>query len=287
MMDTFRQLLINGLNNGALYALVAVGFNLVYRTTKFFNLTHGAMLAVSAYAAIELSKHGLDIWVAGAIGVLVAGLFGYATDKVMYLPLRRRKASNMVLLVASLGGLTVLQALIAMIFSSQYQVLASGIPPIYEVFGGVVTQTQVLIMLFAIGLTLLLAGMLKFTKLGKAIEATSDDAEVAAITGVETDRLIGYVFFIGSAIAGLAGFLYGMQSGVTPMMGMNLLLKGVIASIVGGIGSLYGAVLGSFVLGIVESFGVWKLPSVWKDAIAFGLLLVFLLIRPRGLLSRS
>jgi branched-subunit amino acid ABC-type transport system permease component len=245
------------------------------------------MLAVSGYAALKLSEHGLDIWVAGAVGVVIAGVFGYALDKLIYLPLRKRGASNMVLLVASLGGLTVLQALIAMIFSSQYQVLAAGIPPIYKVFGGVVTQTQVIIMLFAIGLTLLLTGMLKFTKLGKAIEATSDDAEVAAIAGIETDRLIAYVFFIGSAIAGLAGFLYGVQAGVTPMMGTNLLLKGVIGAIVGGIGSLYGAVVGAFVVGLVESFGIWKLPSVWKDAISFGLLIVFLLVRPRGLLSRG
>jgi branched-chain amino acid transport system permease protein len=285
-MTTFRQLLINGLNSGALYALVAIGFTLIYRTTKFFNLTHGAMLAVSSYAALKLSEHGLDIWLAGAVGVVIAGLFGYGLDKMIYLPLRRRRASNMVLLVASLGGLTVLQALIAMLFSSQYQVLSAGIPPIYSVFGGVVTQTQVIIFLFAIGLTLLLGGMLKFTKLGKAIEATSDDAEVAAITGIETDRLIAYVFFIGSAIAGLAGFLYGIQAGVTPMMGMNLLLKGVIGAIVGGIGSLYGAVIGAFLVGLIESFAIWKLPSVWKDAIAFGLLIVFLLVRPRGLLGR-
>jgi branched-chain amino acid transport system permease protein len=286
-MDTFRQLLFNGLNNGALYALVAIGFTLIYRTTKFFNLTHGAMLAVGAYAALKLSEQGLDIWLAGAAGVLIAGLLGYATDKLIYLPLRKRRASNMVLLVASLGGLTVLQALIAMIFSSEYQVLAAGIPPIYTVFGGVVTQTQVVIVFFAIGLTLLLSAMLKFTKLGKAIEATSDDAEVAAITGIETDRLIAYVFFIGSAVAGLAGFLYGVQSGVTPMMGTNLLLKGVIGAIVGGIGSLYGALIGSFAVGLIESFGIWKLPSVWKDAISFGLLIVFLLVRPRGLLSRG
>ncbi len=286
-MTTFRQLLFDGLNNGALYALVALGFNLIYRTTKFFNLTHGAMMAIGAYAALEISSHGLNIWFAGALGVLAAGLIGYLVDKAVYLPLRRRRASNMVLLVASLGGLTVLQAALAMGFTSQYQVLSAGIPPVYDVFGGVVTETQVIVFGFALGLAALLILLLKFTKFGKAIEATADDAEVAAITGIETDRLIGYVFFIGSAIAGLGGFLYGVQSGVTPTMGMDLLLKGVIASIVGGIGSVYGAIVGAFTLGLVESFGVWKVPSVWKDAIAFGLLLVFLVIRPRGLLSRA
>ncbi len=284
-MTIFRQLLLNGLNAGALYALVAVGFTLIYRTTKFFNLTHGAMLTVSAYAVYYLSKHGVGLYVAGVIGIVFAGLVGFGIEKTVYLPLRRRRASNMVLLVASLGGLTMLQAVIAMLFTSQGQVLESGIPPIYDVFGGVVTLTQVQIMVSAIAITVALILVLKYTRFGKAVEAISDDAEVAAIAGIETNRIIGYVFFIGSAIAGVAGFLVGVQSGLDPRMGMGLLLKGVIAAIVGGLGSMYGAFLGAFIVGLVENFGIWKLPSVWKDAIAFGLLIAFLLVRPRGILK--
>lgn len=283
-MTIFRQLLLNGLNAGALYALVAVGFTLIYRTTKFFNLTHGAMLTVSAYTVFYLSGHGLGLYVAGAIGVVFAGIVGFGIEKIVYSPLRRRRASNMVLLVASLGGLTMLQAVIAMLFTSQGQVLESGIPPVYDVFGGVVTLTQVQIMVSAVAITAALILVLKHTRFGKAVEAISDDAEVAAIAGIETNRVIGYVFFIGSAIAGLAGFLVGIQAGIDPRMGMGLLLKGVIAAIVGGVGSLYGAFLGAFVVGLVENFGIWKLPSVWKDAIAFGLLIAFLLVRPRGIL---
>jgi branched-chain amino acid transport system permease protein len=287
-MTIFRQLLINGLNAGALYALIAVGFNLIYRTTKFFNLTHGAMLAVSAYAVYYLSKHGFGLYAAGACGVLLAGVVGLAIERTVYLPLRKRRASNMVLLVASLGGLTVIQAVISLLFSSDPQVLESGIPPIYVVFGGVVTQTQVEILASAVLITSALILVLKYTRFGRAVEAISDDAEVAAIAGIETNRVIAYVFFIGSAIAGLAGFLVGIQAGIDPHMGMNLLLKGVIAAIVGGLGSMYGAFLGAFVVGLSENFGIWKLPTVWKDAIAFGLLILFLLVRPRGILgSRS
>jgi branched-chain amino acid transport system permease protein len=287
-MTVFRQLLFNGLNAGALYALIAVGFNLIYRTTKFFNLTHGAMLTVSAYTVYWLSKQGIALYVAGACGVACAGIVGYALEKGLYLPLRRRRASNMVLLVASLGGLTMLQAVISMLFSSQPQVLESGIPPIYDVFGGVVTLTQVQMTVSAVAITAALVLMLKHTRFGKAVEAVSDDAEVAAIAGIETNKLIGYVFLLGSAIAGLAGFLVGIQSGLDPSMGMGLLLKGVVAAIVGGLGSMYGAFIGAFVVGLVENFGIWQLPSVWKDAIAFGLLILFLLVRPRGILgSRS
>jgi branched-chain amino acid transport system permease protein len=286
-MTIFRQLLLNGLNAGALYALVAVGFTLIYRTTKFFNLTHGAMVTVSAYTVFYLATHGLGLYLAGAIGVLVAGSVGFALEKIVYLPLRRRRASNMVLLVASLGGLTMLQAAIAMLFTSQGKVLESGIPPIYDVFGGVVTLTQVQIMVSAIAITVALSLVIKYTRFGEAVEAISDDAEVAAIAGIRTDRVIGYVFFIGSAIAGLAGFLVGIQAGIDPRMGMGLLLKGVISAIVGGLGSLRGAFLGAFVVGLVENFGIWKLPTVWKDAIAFGLLIAFLLVRPRGILRPS
>lgn len=284
-MTVFRQLLLNGLNAGALYALVAVSFTLIYRTTKFFNLTHGAMLTVSAYAVYYLSTHGMGLYVAGACGVALAGVVGYGLEKSVYLPLRKRRASNMVLLVASLGGLTMLQAIIAMLFSSQPQVLESGIPPIYVVFGGVVTLTQVQIMVAAVVITGGLILVLKFTRFGKAIEAISDDPEVAAIAGIEINKLIAYVFVIGSAVAGVAGFLVGIQAGIDPRMGMNLLLKGVIAAIIGGLGSLQGAFLGAFVVGLVENFGIWKLPSVWKDAIAFGLLILFLLVRPRGILK--
>jgi branched-chain amino acid transport system permease protein len=284
-MTVFRQLLLNGLNAGALYALVAVGFNLIYRTTKFFNLTHGAMLTVSAYTVYWLLEHDVGLYTAGLFGIAVAGLAGFGLEKALYLPLRRRRASNMVLLVASLGALTMIQAIISMLFSSQPQVVESGIPPIYDVFGGVVTLTQVQILVSAVAITAASILVLKYTRFGKAVQAVSDDTEVAAIAGIQTDKIIGRVFLIGSAIAGLAGFLVGIQSGLDPRMGMGLLLKGVVAAIVGGLGSMYGAFIGGFAVGLVENFGIWKLPSVWKDAIAFGLLILFLLVRPRGILG--
>jgi branched-subunit amino acid ABC-type transport system permease component len=126
----------------------------------------------------------------------------------------------------------------------------------------------------------------KFTMFGKAIKAISDDEEVAKIVGINTNRIIGYVFFISSAIAGLAGILVGYDTGIEPIMGMPLLLKGVIAAIVGGVGNIYAGVLGAFLLGFVENFGIWKISGEWKDAIAFGLLLLFLIFRPKGLIKK-
>ncbi len=286
-MDVFRQLLINGLNAAGIYALIAVSFTLIYRATRFFNLTHGAMVTVSAYTAYFFLDHGATLYVAGACGVVMAGVAGFALEKGIYLPLRRRRASNMVLLVASLGALTMLQAVIAMLFTSQPQVLASGIPKRYDVFGSVVTEVQIQIAVAAIAVTVLLVLMLRYTRFGMAVEAISDDPEVAAISGIRTDRTIGYLFLIGSAIVGFAGFMVGVQVGISPGMGLALLFKGVIAAIVGGLGSIYGAALGALVLGLAENLGIWKLPTVWKDAIAFALLIVFMLFRPRGIISSA
>lgn len=289
-MDIIPQLVANSLIAGSIYALVALGFNLIFATTKFFNLTHGVLAAVGGYTVFFLLKSfDLNLYLAIALGVLLAGLIGYASDKLVFLQLRKRKASNMVLLVASLGIFTAIQAFIAILFSSQFQTLSIsvGSERIYEIFGAVLTQTQLIIFVSGIVIMLGLALLLKKTMFGKAVLAVSDDEEVAEIVGIDANAIIGKVFFIGSAIAGLAGILIGFDTGLEPTMGMSLLLKGVIASIIGGVGNVYGGVLGSFLLGFAENFGIWKISGEWKDAIAFALLIIFLLWRPRGILRKK
>ena len=231
---------------------------------------------------------GWNIYLSVVVGIILAGLMGYGLDKIIYRPLRRRKASNMILLVASLGAFTAIQAIIAILFTSQFQTLSSNIggQKIYEIFGAVITQTQVIILISGILIMLSLAAFLKFSLVGKAIKAVSDDEEVAKIIGINTNKIIGYVFFIGSAIAGWAGIMIGFDTGIEPTMGMSLLLKGVIASIIGGVGNIYGGVLGAFLLGFVENFGIWKLSGEWKDAIAFCLLIIFLVVRPKGIIKK-
>jgi branched-subunit amino acid ABC-type transport system permease component len=287
-VDILPQLIINSLIAGAIYALIALGFNLVYGATKFFNLAHGVMAAVGGYTVFYFAKTlGWNIYLAVIIGVLLAGIAGYGLDKLVYLPLRQRKASNMVLLIASLGAFTALQAIIAILFTSQFQSLSKnvGAQNIYEIFGGVITQTQLIILISAIIIMIGLVLLLYKTQFGKAVRAISDDEEVSKIIGINTNKIIGYVFFIGSAIAGLAGILVGFDTGIEPTIGLGLLLKGVIASIVGGVGNIYGGMLGAFLLGLVENFGIWKISGEWKDAIAFGLLIVFLIFRPRGIMN--
>lgn len=289
-MDILPQLIMNSLIAGSLYALVAIGFNLIYGATKFFNLAHGALAVAGGYTVFFLTKIlNWPIIISVILGVLMAGLLGYLSETFVYRKLRQRKSSHMVLLVASLGLLTAIQAVIAILFTSQFQTLsgAGGVSKIYNIGGGIVTEIQLLMFISVIVLTIILGLISRFTMFGKSVRAVSDDEEVSRIVGINTNRVIAIVFFIGSAIAGYAGILAGFDTGLEPTMGMSLLLKGVIASIIGGVGNLYGGVAGAFLLGFVENFGIWKISGEWKDAIAFGLLIIFLLFRARGIWGRK
>lgn len=287
-MDIVPQLVLNSIIAGSIYMMVALGFNLIYGTVKFFDIGYGALTTVGAYGVFFFYKRlGLDLSLSLLLGVFIAGGVGYLVNKFVYKKLRDRKASGMVLLVASLGVLTVLQAIVAMLFTSQFQTLSqSGGSKVFEVYGAVITQVQLIILVSGLAIMGILAVVLKKTLFGKAINAVADDEEVSKIVGINTNKVIGAVFFIGSMIAGLAGIFVGFDTGIEPTMGMALLLKGVIASIIGGIGNIYGGVLGAFLLGFVENFGIWKISGEWKDAIAFCLLIIFLLFRPQGILKK-
>ena len=286
-MNILPQLVINSIIAGSIYSLVALGFNLIYGTTKFFNLAYGVLATIGGYAVFYFFKTlGLPLIPSVILGIIIAGLIGYLIDQSVFRQLRARKASGMVFLVASLGIMTALQAIVAIIFTSQFQTLSTGSFKVYKILGGVITEVQLIILVSAIVIMIGLALLLKYTRFGKAVRAVSDEEEVSKIVGIDTNKIIGKVFFIGSAIAGLSGVLVGFDTGIEPGMGLSLLLKGVIASIIGGIGNVYGGVLGAFLLGFVENFGIWKISGEWKDAIAFGLLLIFLLFRPQGIIKK-
>ncbi len=288
-MDILPQLIVNSIIAGAIYTMVALGFNLIYGTVKFFDLGYGALTAVGGYGVFYFSKQlGLNVFVAIFLGVLIAGLIGYLIYRFVYAPLRERKSSSMVLLVGSLGAFTALQAIIAILFSSQFQTLtrSAGAERTFDIGGGIITQIQLIILITGLVIMLAMALTLKYTMFGKAVKAVGDDEEVSKIVGINTAKIIGKIFFIGSAIAGLAGILVGFDTGIEPTMGLSLLLKGVIASIIGGIGNIYGGVLGAFLLGFIENFGIWKISGEWKDAIAFIVLIIFLLVRPQGILRK-
>ena len=202
IMDIVPQLIVNSIIAGAIYTMVALGFNLIYGTVKFFDLGYGALAAVGGYAVFYFYKSvGLNVYIAILLGMLIAGIVGFLIYRLVYAPLRERKSSGMVLLVAALGVLTAVQAVVAILFTSQFQTLSrsAGAERVFNIFGGIITQTQLIILALGIGIMIIMAAVLKYTMFGKAVKAVGDDEEVSKIVGIDTKKVIGKVFFIGSA----------------------------------------------------------------------------------------
>lgn len=290
----FQQLLLNGIIAGSIYALIALGFTVIYRTVKFFHFAHGIVYTAGAYLAYSVVKWQLSVsggylsvsgWVIVClVGIIGAGVLGVLIDRTVYHPLRLKKASNLILMLASFGVFIFLQNLIQLIYGAQILSLRTG--PIregYHILSAVITPIQILILAVSIILMILLWLFIKYSKLGKAMRAVSDDPVAANVVGINPERIILISFVIGSALAGAAGILISLETNIEPTMGFSALLKGIIASIVGGIGSIPGAMFGGFFLGIVENLGIWKISAGWKDCISFLVLIIFLLLRPGGI----
>ena len=227
------------------------------------------------------------LYLSWAVSCLLAGCVGLALYRGLYVYMRERARSPLIMLVASLGILLAIAALIVIVFQAAPRTLpdAFGSSP-WNIAGARIKGFNV----FAIGVALSgFMGMwylLKMTSFGRTVRAIGDDEEVSKVVGINTTATIAAVFFIGAAYAAMAGILTGHDTALQPRMGLLLLLKGWIASVVGGIGNIYGAIVGGFVLGLMEQFGIWDLAGEWKDAISFILLILFLSFWPQGLLPR-
>jgi branched-chain amino acid transport system permease protein len=282
-----QQFIINGIIAGSIYFLIALGFSIIYRTVKFFHFAHGVIYAAGAYLAYTLFiLLKINPLISFFLSIIIAGILGVCIDRLVYLPLRKQKTSNLVFLLASFGIFIFLQNLLQLIFGAQILTLRTG--PVKEghhFLGAVITDTQILIIISSLILFLLIWLLVQKTKLGKAIRAVADDPIGARVTGINSEKIITAVFAIGSALAGAAGILVSLETNIEPTMGFNAILKGIIASIIGGIGSIPGALLGGFFLGLAENLGIWKIQAGWKDAIAFVILILFLLFRPSGIMG--
>jgi branched-chain amino acid transport system permease protein len=279
------QLFVNGLIAGSIYSVIAISFTLIYRTVKFFNLAHGVVYTAGAYLAYTffILLH-INPIISFFLSIILCALLGIAIDKSVYYPLRVKKASNLIFLLASFGVFIFLQNLIQLVYGAQILTIRTG--PIregYHIFSAVITPIQIWILVVSCGLLVALWSFVKYAKLGKAMRAVSDDPIAASVVGINPDKTILASFAIGSALAGAAGILISLETNIEPTMGFSAILKGIIASIIGGIGSIPGAMFGGFFLGIAENLGIWKIQAGWKDSIAFLILIIFLLLRPGGI----
>ena len=252
-------------------------------------LTTVAGAVIGAYCGLLVAgTPGAKLYLSWAVSCLLAGTVGLALYRGLYVYMRQRARSPLVMLVATLGILLVISAFIVILFQSAPRPLPEpfGSEP-WAIGGAYIKGFNV----FTIGVALAgfvgLLVFLKKTAFGRTVRAIGDDEEVSKVVGINTTVVIAIVFFIGAVFAALAGLLSGHDTAIQPRMGLLLLLKGWIASVVGGIGNLYGAIVGGFALGMVEQFGIWDLAGEWKDVISFGILILFLSFWPTGLLPRK
>lgn len=283
-----HQILLNGIISGSIYALIALGFIIIYSTVRFFNFAHGIIYTTAAYCAYSFSiSLGFTPIISFFLAFMLAAFIGIAIDRLVYYPLRNKSAPPLVFLIASFGVFIFIQNLLQLLYGAQILTLRTGpVTEGYQIFSAVITPIQLLILAAALTIFLILLLLMNKTKIGKAMTAVADDPLGASVSGINPEKVILYAFGIGSALAGMAGVLVSLETNIEPTMGMNAILKGIIASIIGGIGSIPGAVLGGFFLGIVENLGIWKIQSGWKDTIAFAVLIIFLLFRPEGILGK-
>ena len=246
-------------------------------------------IALGAYCGLLVADlPGAILYLSWGMGAILAGAAGLAIYRGIYFYLCRQAKSPLVMLVGSLGLLLSITAFISIIFSPDGRPLAEPFGSVPWAFGGATIKPfQVFIIGVALVVFIGLVLLLNRTSFGKAVRAIGDDEEVARIVGINIPVVIAIIFFLGAAISALGGILLGEDIGIRPQMGLLLLLKGWIASVVGGIGNIYGALLGGFVLGMVENYGVWYISAQWKDAIAFIVLIFFLSFWPKGILPRT
>jgi len=287
MIDVLPQLIANGIIAGSIYALIASGFSLIYATNRFIHFAHGTMVAGSAYFVyLFFVLVGLNFFVSAILAVLCTSVLGALLYSIVYRPLQKRGSSHAILLIASLGLYILLENSLLLIFGADVKTL--HLIPVtkgMEFFTAIITPLQVMIVLTAFVLLVILGLFMKYSKIGMIIRAVADNADLADTSGINTKRVQIIGFAIGSALAGVAGILIGLEQNIEPTMGTHLMIKGFAGAIIGGVTSIPGSVLGSYLLGLVENLGIWYLPSGYKDAIAFVLLFLFLLVRPQGILG--
>lgn len=284
------QQVVNGVFLGAVYALFALGYTLVFGVLDILNLAHHAVFTASAFFCLMLVlRLHLPLLPALVVTTLFAGCLGLVLDRIAFRPLRHRPDTHFSVLISSIGMGIVFESIVLGVYGAQVFRFPQGSIPtaVYEVAGARIGAAQVVVVGVSILLMAALTLLLNRTRLGMAIRAVAQDVRAASLLGVDVDRVIAASFFIASALGGAAGVLSAVAFNViTPDMGRAIELKGLAVIIVGGMGSIPGAVLGGFILGLTEVMSVAVTgQSNLRDAIAFTLLFLILLVRPRGLLG--
>jgi branched-chain amino acid transport system permease protein len=288
-LEYIVQQLINGISIGSIYALIALGYTMVYGIIKLINFAHGDVFMVGAFTGYFAAMAGLGIFPSLILAMIVCAILGMTIERLAYRPLRN--ATRIVILITAIGVSFLLE------YTGIYAVGAQvkGFPDIvqkstYTLFGDVnINSVQLIVLGVTVVLMMLLQYIVHYTKIGQAMRAVSYDMEAARLMGINVDTTISTTFAIGSALAGAAGVVFAvMYPSVDPLMGIIPGLKAFIAAVLGGIGIIPGALVGGLVLGIIET-GVQSIEgmSLWRDGVAFGILILILIFKPSGLFGKN
>lgn len=288
-LDILLQQIINGLSLGSVYALIAVGYSLVYSILMFSNFAHGGFLVIGGYICyFALKSMGTGIWIAGFLSLLGAGISAVLTEKLAYKPIRENTNNTLYLLIASVGMSIVIENIFVVTVGGRFRALPPIIPtqPV-NLFGLATTSAFDLLSLVAAVFFLgVLQILLIKTKWGLAIRAAAYDLKTAAFMGVNVNLLISIVFFIAGTLAAVGGIFLSVRYTLYPQLGA-ITIKAFVAAVIGGLGSLPGAVIGSVLLGLAEMLTAGFISSQLRDLVVFSLLIITLLFRPQGLFGKN
>lgn len=295
-MEYFLELFLGGLTRGSIYALIALGYTMVYGIIGLINFAHGeiymigaftALIAASVFSLMGFSQISILV-LASTVAVIYSSAYGFTVEKIAYKPLRN--APRLSPLISAIGMSIFLQNYVHLAQTSDFLPFPSLIPEFefMESYAHIISSAEIVIITTTAVITMLLTFLIKFTKIGKAMRATAQDKNMAMLVGINVNRVISVTFVIGSALAAAGGILIASHIGqINFYIGFIAGIKAFTAAVLGGIGSISGAVLGSVILGMTESFATGYVSSDYEDVFAFALLVLILIFKPSGILGRS
>jgi branched-subunit amino acid ABC-type transport system permease component len=283
-MDINIQLLINIVFLLNIYLIFSVSFHLIFKPTKIFHIAHAFTITLGAYLTY-LFYHllELNLILSLIIALTFTTLYGIANEMLFYKHLRGKKESNLKMLILSLGVYIVSQNLISLFFGDDIKSLSKGEVKVgHEFMGAYITDIQIITIAVALAILVVTLYLWHKTKFGFAIRAIADNPELSQVFGIPKDRVILLAFALGSLYAGIGGILVGFDTGITPTFGFSLLLYAIVVMIIGGVENLWGIVIGAFILATVQNLTAYYIDTKWMDAITYGILILFLMVRPYG-----
>jgi branched-chain amino acid transport system permease protein len=289
-VSVLAQFAVNGIVAGSVYALIALGFALIFTASRVFHFAHGGVYTLSAFAAYTaLVTFKLGIVAGFLAAIIIAALIGVLINILLYEPMKAGGVSPFVAMIASFGVLIIITHVVAMIWGSNPVVLSPGGKTTVYRFGPIyTTDAQMLIIGFATSLAIALYVFFRHTRLGIALRAMGSDSELAEVVGMPAKRLRNISFIVGSALVGVSALLIGLNVGIIDFnMGSDIILMATVAMIIGGLGNVAAAAGGGFVLGMIQNIAIWKIESKWQMALSFAILILVLLFKPSGLFGEK